>query len=274
MSAAYFLKSSTKKTSTPCRNNRAGNTGDAPIHYSDYIGHYTLDAYEMPLPEELGHFRRSLEKRRNRLVAGLVDGPRGGRVLDAGTGAGLLAGMLVRRGYRVVASDLGFDSLHRAGNRLDGLGLPAKLVLGDLYRLPFADGSFDAAAVSEVLEHLETPEAALAELARVLRPGGVLAVSTPYREIIPETLCIHCNRKTPVNAHLHSLDGRSMGALLESAGFRVRRIVTFLNRPAERMGLAGLTSFLPYGVWRTIDSAACAVLGRRSYMAAQAVRNV
>ena len=254
-----------------CRSDGAV-TGESSIHYSDYIGHYTIDAHDMPMPEELGHFRRSREERRNRAVARLVDTPPGSRVLDAGAGGGFLSEMLARRGFNVVATDLGFDSLHRAGHRLNNLGLPVSCVLGDLYRLPFEDASFDAAVSSEVLEHLETPASALSELARVIRPGGILVVSTPYREIIPQTLCIHCNKKTPVNAHLHSFDEHSMRTLFESAGFAVTRTIAFINRPAERMGLAGLTSFLPFGVWRTIDRIACALLRRESYMIVKAVR--
>lgn len=226
----------------------------------------------MPMPEDLGHFRKSIEERRNRFIAELIDAPAGKRVLDAGAGSGLLSGMLARRGCDVVAIDLGFDSIQRAGHRLSSLGITAFFVLGDLYRLPFADASFDAAVASEVIEHLETPSNALAEFFRVIKPGGVLVISTPYREIISETLCIHCNRKTPVNAHLHSFDKQSMRELIESAGFEVTGMTAIVNRPAERMGMAGLTSFLPFGAWRVIDRTLCALLGRESYLTAKAVR--
>ena len=75
-----------------------------------------------------------------------------------------------------------------------------------MYRLPFRGGSFDMVVASEIVEHLENPQGAMLEAARVLRPGGYLVVSTPYRESLKYTLCIHCNKKTPVNAHLHSFD--------------------------------------------------------------------
>jgi SAM-dependent methyltransferase len=57
----------------------------------------------------------------------------------------------------------------------------AEVVQADAQMLPFEDGSFDAVLLTEVLEHLPDDRAALAELRRVLRPGGVLAVSVPHR---------------------------------------------------------------------------------------------
>jgi SAM-dependent methyltransferase len=50
---------------------------------------------------------------------------------------------------------------------------------GDALKLPFADGSFDRVIASEVLEHIPDDESAMAELARVLRPGGTMAVTVP-----------------------------------------------------------------------------------------------
>jgi SAM-dependent methyltransferase len=60
-------------------------------------------------------------------------------------------------------------------------------VNGDALRLPFADGTFDRVIASEVMEHLPDDRAAAAELARVLRPGGTLAVTVPAW--LPERVC-------------------------------------------------------------------------------------
>lgn len=248
-------------------------SGDTSIRYRDYTEHYALDAFDVPMPEEFGFFRRNQEKRRIEVVSRLV--PRSGvrRVLDAGTGPGWLAQMLSGRGFAVSALDLGLDSIHRAARRLRSRSVPASFVLGDLYRLPFDDGCFDAVTASEILEHLDRPPEALAEIARVLRPGGYLIVSSPFRERIEFTLCIHCNRKTPVNAHLHSFDETAMRDLLGGAGFTVERLVRFVNRPAERFGLAGFTGFMPHRMWRVADSLLCGLWGRESFMAARAVRH-
>ena len=143
-------------------------------------------------------------------------------------------------------------------------------MLGDVYRLPYGDGCFDAAVTSEIIEHIEKPDAAFHELGRVIRKDGTLIVSTPYREKIEQALCIHCNNKTPVNAHLHSFDEATMETLLEEAGFTVQRTMLYVNRPAERFGLAGFTSFAPHIIWRLLDTILCTIVGRQSFMVVKA----
>ncbi len=226
----------------------------------------------MPLPEDLGHFRRQMERRRFTLIARLVAGAGTGRVLDAGCGSGWLAELLTARGLAVTAMDLGFDSLRRASRRLAEKQAGVPFVNGDIYRLPFRDAVFDAVAMSEVLEHLERPSDALREAWRVIRPGGCIVVSTPYRERIQETRCIHCNQKTPVNAHLHSFDEMSLRDLLDKAGFRCERSTLFLNRATERFGMAGLTWMLPYAAWRAVDALACTLFGNAGYQVVRAVK--
>lgn len=197
----------------------------------------------------------------------------GVRVLDVGAGTGWLAGMLSRRGFTVSALDLGHDNLLRASHRAREHGNAVRFVQGDIYRLPFPAHSFDAVAACEILEHLERPGDAIREVARVLRPGGRFVLSTPFRERIETTLCIHCNHKTPVNAHLHSFDGRVLDGLLAEAGLTTERVVIFGSRPAERLGLAGFTGFLPHMAWRALDALFCRALGRQAYIAVRAVRN-
>ena len=112
-----------------------------------------------------------------------------------GCGGGRHAYAVYRRGADVVALDRSATDLAEveqmfAAMRLAGeapAGARAAAVRGDAYALPFADGAFDAVVAAEVLEHLPQDEAAMAELVRVLRPGGQLAVTVPRWG--PEQLC-------------------------------------------------------------------------------------
>jgi demethylmenaquinone methyltransferase/2-methoxy-6-polyprenyl-1,4-benzoquinol methylase len=98
-----------------------------------------------------------------------VDPRPGERVLDVATGTGLVAERLLRRGARVTALDQSEQMLAAARSRL---GARAELLLGQAERLPFADGAFDALTFTYLLRYVDDPAATMAELARVLRPGG------------------------------------------------------------------------------------------------------
>ena len=116
-------------------------------------------------------------------------------VLDLGCGFGRHAFEAFRRGARVVACDMAvpelaevralFEAMVLAGEAPpDGMGVA---VNGDATRLPFPDSTFDRVIASEVMEHIPDDAAALDELVRVLRPGGMLAVTIPAW--LPEKVC-------------------------------------------------------------------------------------
>ncbi|HUT63092.1 MAG TPA: class I SAM-dependent methyltransferase [Anaerolineae bacterium] len=214
-----------------------------------------------------------MEKRRFCLISRLIPTHGVSRILDMGCGSGWLSEMLHNRGLCVIALDLGFDSIKRASARAQAKRVDIPFVQGDMYRLPLRESTFDAVVVSEVLEHLENPQDALDEIAKILRPGGYIIVSTPYRERIQTTLCIHCNRKTPVNAHLHMFDETILKDMLSKGGFTIQKYIKFVNRQAEYFGMAGFTFFLPYIGWRLIDAIACRLLGRESFIVVRAVRS-
>jgi 2-polyprenyl-6-hydroxyphenyl methylase/3-demethylubiquinone-9 3-methyltransferase len=103
---------------------------------------------------------------------------RGRLVLDAGCGGGLVARELAAAGAGVVGVDRSLGSLGVARRATGGGFRPAQ---GRLERLPFTAASFDAVVAADVLEHVPDLPAAVAELARVLRPGGSLAFDTINR---------------------------------------------------------------------------------------------
>ena len=104
-------------------------------------------------------------------------------VLDAGCGIGYGTRLLAQGGaQRVTGVDIAADALREAeAQPLE----TAEYVEGDIQQLPFHDDSFDVVVCFEAIEHVPRPEEALDELARVLRPGGRLLVSSPNRGVYP-----------------------------------------------------------------------------------------
>ena len=98
---------------------------------------------------------------------------RGSRLLDVATGPGYVAGRAAARGAIATGIDASEEMLALARRRLPGVDLRR----ADVERLPFPDGAFDAVVGGFVVNHLPRPEAAAAELVRVLAPGGRLALS-------------------------------------------------------------------------------------------------
>lgn len=123
--------------------------------------------------------------------------PAGGRVLDLAAGTGALSRDLIARGAReVVALDLSWNMLAEGARRLDAAGVPdVRWVNGDARVLPFPDGAFDAVTIAFGLRNVPQPARALAEFARVVRPGGRLVVLEfaaptwgPFRRVYTEYL--------------------------------------------------------------------------------------
>lgn len=97
-------------------------------------------------------------------------------LLDVGCGPGTITGDLARvvAPGRVVGADASAEVLQRA--RATGAAANLTFEVADAYRLPFGDATFDVAHAHQVLQHVSDPVAVLAEMRRVLRPGGTLAV--------------------------------------------------------------------------------------------------
>jgi demethylmenaquinone methyltransferase / 2-methoxy-6-polyprenyl-1,4-benzoquinol methylase len=96
----------------------------------------------------------------------------GGHVLDVATGTGLVAAELLRRGFRVTGVDQSAEMLARARCRF---GENVELVEASADSLPFADEAFDHLTFTYLLRYVDDPGATLRELARIVRPGGVVA---------------------------------------------------------------------------------------------------
>ena len=150
------------------------------------------------LMNRLMTFGRDVAWRRQAAREALVSSPR--YVLDVATGTADLALELSRQGAaRVVALDFSLAMLRLAARKCAATRRPLTLLCGDAMRLPFRDASLDACTIAFGLRNLPDYREALAEFARVLRPGGRLVVleTTPLRGPLAPLLRLYFERVVP-----------------------------------------------------------------------------
>ena len=190
--------------------------------------------------------------------------------LDAGCGDG--------RYFRAFAGELperrsGVDISERILETARTHDPGAELRQANLEQLPFADGEFDLVLSTQVIEHVLDPPLAARELARVLRPGGVLVISTDnarpritqvlnvWRQL-PVRITRQSGRRSRVHSPAEPFTTESFRELLAGAGLEVERIETFrfhllwpLDRPATQRSLNRLDELLPDLGWGDIVAA-------------------
>jgi 2-polyprenyl-6-hydroxyphenyl methylase/3-demethylubiquinone-9 3-methyltransferase len=105
----------------------------------------------------------------------------GATLVDLGCGGGLLAVPLAERGAEVIGVDLGLEGLRAAAREAGRRGVPCEFLRADLTRTPLPPACADFVVLSDVLEHLPTPAAALAEASRLLKTDGQLFANTINR---------------------------------------------------------------------------------------------
>ncbi|MCH5644616.1 class I SAM-dependent methyltransferase [Gordonia sp. ABSL49_1] len=119
----------------------------------------------------------------------------GTKAIDIGAGQGRHSFEMFRRGADVIAFDMSESDMADVGEMFDAMmaeghvpaSAKARAEVGDALRLPYADNSFDVVLMSEILEHVPADEAAMAEMVRILKPGGLAAVTVP--RYWPEKVC-------------------------------------------------------------------------------------
>jgi 2-polyprenyl-3-methyl-5-hydroxy-6-metoxy-1,4-benzoquinol methylase len=172
-------------------------------------------------------------------VVGILEkGPRGS-LLDVPAGEGALAARLIAAGFAVSCCDL-YPEIFRLKN--------VPIQQGDLNsELPFADRSFDHVTCLEGLEHIENPQQAIREFARVLRPGGTVIVSVPNILNIEERmkwllygytshfkpmsrahvarLRAEYDNREEIAAHVNPIAYSELRYILEKNGFQIARVL-------------------------------------------------
>ena len=231
----------------------------------DYIEHYKQDALQFDYWGE-NQFS-AFEKRRNQTVYELCELQEGEKVLDVGSGRGWFSLWAIEKGAEVTAMDLSEANLAK----IKTLNPAIKTVYGDACAPLETEDKFDWIVALEVLEHIVEPALALKNWSRMLAPTGKLLLTVPYKEEIRYTLCIHCNQKTPINAHLHSFNQDKIVKLLNHNGFWVKEQRKFGHKAMAQFRITELLKRFPYGVWKGADSF-CRVFGDKySYLAIKAV---
>lgn len=163
--------------------------------------------------------------------------------LDLGCGAGTYVRMLAGLGYRSVGLDYSLPSLERAVAA--DPGRTGRYLAGDAYHLPFRDASVDLLVSIGVFQALGQPERAVAEMARVLRPGGTLLIEAlNSRSLVARARRIHARlRHLPPRVLTH--EPAVISRLLHRRGLAVVRRIALALPPRRFPGLQAALDWAP-----------------------------
>ncbi|MEL7444505.1 MAG: methyltransferase domain-containing protein [Pseudomonadota bacterium] len=162
------------------------------------------------------------------------------RVLDAGIGTGAMSAAfskLFRRKFQLVGIDVSSRMLDQARRRLSRTQAQLQLHKADLGAIPYPDNSFDVVLVAHVLEHMPNPAAAMSELLRVLKPGGLLIACITRRSLVGAYI--------QLKWRTHGIDIQSALCGLRQSGFQSVRAIPLDRRSATRLFSIGYVGRKP-----------------------------
>jgi ubiquinone/menaquinone biosynthesis C-methylase UbiE len=225
----------------------------------DYVEHYQKDATEFDYFEERKGATAHDERRvREYVISKVSKNVRS--ILDVGCGSGWVAKHFVSKGVRVNSLDVSTVNpakvlkLYPSENHIG--------IVADSFKLPFSDKSFDCVIASEIIEHVVAPADFVKELFRVVKQGGELIVTTPYKEKLIYYLCVHCNQKTPANAHLHSFDETKLKSYYTGADLDEFKYETFGNKLLIFLRTYRILQMFPFWLWKLKDKFANLIFNR------------
>ncbi|CAB4940151.1 unannotated protein [freshwater metagenome] len=216
-----------------------------------------IESGERFVPESMGGGSVHAEhETRYRWAARVVDGR---DVLDAGCGVGWGSLVLKEAGARSVTGlDFHEGAVEAARTRC---GDAASFVVGNLEQLPFDDDSFDLITCFEAIEHVHGQDAALDELRRVLRPGGIVLMSSPNRGVYPAGNPFHVHEFQPAE-----LEAQLAGRFAHVRMWHQQTYVASMMADAPLFAVGDPATPLPIDLRKTAPD----TLGREIYTVAAA----
>jgi SAM-dependent methyltransferase len=191
--------------------------------YSETMAQFNATGFNAPQGRELER-RQAVARQRLARIAGLLNKPAHDiHVVDVGCSRGQFVAAAIAAGYRAE----GVEPAPRIAEAARAAGVPVRT--GLLEDQGFADNSFDALTLFEVIEHLRTPLPLLAECRRVLKPGGILLVSTANAESwTAAAMGAHWDYfdMERDGGHISFYNPRSIAQIAARAGFEVARVDT------------------------------------------------
>ena len=196
------------------------------------------------------------ERRRAEVTSSLLQPHRSDLILDVGCGDGYQMFFIAKHVQHAIGIDTSFYKLKEAKMRVK----EADFIRATVQKLPFQPAAFNKVLCLELLEHVEDPSKALNEIDLVLKKGGTLIVSVPYRERIRMIQCVHCGKLTPLWGHLHSFDEEKLSSLLPRNYSVLRR--EYIGTPVSSYLVF---SHCPTRLWKIIDNLSRLLLGFKPY---------
>lgn len=240
-----------------------------PSHFKEnernmnYLEHYKFDGeyydyFEGRSCKATGHDERRL---REYILSKIPENAR--TFLDVGSGSSWLAKALSKKNVELISFDISANNIAKS---LDLFPFNKHYgVVGDALNPPFKNGIFDCIISSEVIEHIVEPKLFIQKLLSLLKPGGTLIISTPYKEKIQYSICTHCNQPTPHNAHLHSFDENKLKNMTEGLNVKINYF-TFGNKAMHLARTYVLLQFLPLSLWKIVDRIANMIINKEEHI--------
>ncbi len=237
------------------KNNSKNDTPKSELHLAtktefNYVEHYQKDAEVFDYFSHKGGATQDEEKRVNEYIEAHVS-KTAKILLDVGCGSAWVAKKFCTKGINVISMDISVTNVKKAleiypfSNHYG--------VVADAFNLPFKANSIDCIIASEIIEHVANPQLFIANLFNILKPEGKLIVTTPYKEKLKYSLCVHCNQLTPLSSHIHSFDENKLISLFQNPQISKIEYQRFANKFIAYFRLYKIFRFLGFNTWRMLD---------------------